>query len=279
MNLSQRLSNIFLLLYRNINRTGVLNREWVQSAFNSSYFAYKKYLEDSTAKLAKNHPELFHNGHILDIGANIGYTSYVFSKVLTPGHKIFAFEPEKRNINLLKKAADLYCFSNKLILTAAAVGDKNGEIEIWRNDGHHADHRVITEEFRKQFKGSIQSQKTSLVSIDHFLKTQTANQPIAFIKIDVQGYELAVCKGMQETLMAYPNCVVEFEYCPSIMTTLGYHGEELLGFFKERNYFFYQVGKKGDLIPVDIEMHEKIRQGKSFSGYFDIVCAQRNLLG
>jgi len=277
MNFSQRVSNVMLALYKNINQTQILNHDWAQSTFLSSYFVYKKYFEDATAKLIKNYPLLFQNGHILDIGANIGYTSYVFSKALTPPYQVFAFEPEERNVKILKKAASTYRFVDSLVITAAAVGDKEGIIELWRNESHHADHRVLTDELRKQLTGSIETQKTPIVTIDSFLKTQHANQPIAFIKIDVQGYELAVCEGMQNTLASNPDCVVGLEYCPSIMEALGYRTEDLIQFFQNRNYLLYRINKNGSLKLLDPNTDPDIKQGKNFAGYFDILCSRKKL--
>lgn len=280
MNLSQHIGNALLSLYKNFNRTGILNRGWAQTAFVSSYFAYKKYLEDSNAKLIKNYPDIFRNGSILDIGANIGYTAYVFSKAITSPYKVFAFEPEERNLSILKKVANKHQISDKLVITAAAVGDKEGEIELWRNDGHHADHRVLTEEFRKQLKGNVQIQKTPLITVDGFLKKQST-QAIAFIKIDVQGYELAVCNGMQETLAANPNCVVGFEYCPSIMEALGYNAQELIQFFQNRNFLFYRLNKNGTLAPLNINANGNItlrNNAHEYHEYFDILCSRKNLL-
>lgn len=277
MSFSQHISNAILSLYKNINRTKVLNQTWAQSAFLSSYFAYKKYFEDATAKLTKNYPFLFQNGHILDIGANIGYTAYVFSKALTAPYQVFAFEPEERNVKILKKAASTYRFLDTLIITAAAVGDKDGTIELWRNEGHHADHRVLTDELRKQLTGTIETQKTPIITIDNFLKNQNANQPIAFIKIDVQGYELAVCEGMQNTLAANPDCAVGLEYCPSIMEALGYRTEDLIQFFQNKNYLLYRIHKNGSLKSLDPNTDPDIKLGKNFTGYFDILCSHKKL--
>jgi FkbM family methyltransferase len=277
MNLSQRLSNILLLLYKNLNQTGILDFEWAQSAFVSSYFAYKKYLEDSTAKLVKNFPALFQEGHILDVGANIGYTASIFSKVLTSPYKLFAFEPEKRNVRILKKVAKNRGFAENLIITAAAVGETRGEIEIWQNDGHHADHRVLTAELRSTLKPNVQTQKTPLITLDHFLETQQAITPIAFIKIDVQGYELAVCRGMEKTLAANPHCVIWFEYCPSMIAALGYRPQELLHFFQDKNYLFYQLNKNGTLDHLRIDRDNPLTLEENPRGYVDILCSPKGL--
>lgn len=277
MNLYQRISSALLSLYKNLNRTGILDNKWTQSLFISSYFAYKKYLEDANAKLTKKYPKIFQNGHILDIGANIGYTSYVFSKAVVSPYRVFAFEPEKRNLNILKQASKTYHFADNLVLTAAAVGDKEGEIEIWQNDAHHADHRVLTNELRKQLNSDIKIQKTALITIDNFLKANKNTQPIAFVKIDVQGYELPVCRGMEATLDSNPNCVVGFEYCPSIIESLGYNAKELIQFFQDKNYFFYRLNKNGTVDSLDLTVIENLELQKDFSEYIDILCSKRIL--
>lgn len=277
MRLSNHLSALFLSLYKQVNRTGLLDFAWGQSIFIASYFAYKKYLEDANANLVKKHPEFFRFGHILDIGANIGYTSYVFSKVLSSPYQIFAFEPEERNIRILKKVAKAYGFLDNIILTPAAVGDKIAEIDLWRNDNHHADHRVLTDDFRKHLKQSVPTQKTTLITIDSFLEKQYANQPITFIKIDVQGYELAVCKGMQQTLLANPNCIIELEYCPTMMEAFGYQPQELIEFFQCKNYLFYTFNKQGELSFLSGDFFNFNDKKKNCSPYFDILCSKRQL--
>src|SRR3990167_452919 len=227
-----RLIAIFLSLYKRINRAGLLNFAWVQSAFISTYFFYKKYVEDCSAKLVRNYPEFFQNGYILDIGSNIGYTACIYAQAITSPYKVLAFEPEMRNVNMLKRVVKRYCFADKINIHATAVGDKTGGLELWENDAHHGDHRVLTDKFRAQMSDNIQAQMVSVITIDHLLKTKYQMiTPISFIKIDVQGYELAVCRGMEKTLEQNPDCVVWFEYCPSMMNVLGYRAEDLVEFF------------------------------------------------
>ncbi|MDR3491461.1 MAG: FkbM family methyltransferase [Gammaproteobacteria bacterium] len=277
MNISNKCTEILLWLYKTSNRMGWLDSQFIQSLYISSYFKYKKFIEDPYSRLVKHHSNLFKNGHILDIGANIGYTSFVFSKALGNTYNIFAFEPEYKNMKILKLVSQQYGFIKKLIPISAAVGDKEGEIELWRNESHNGDHRILTDELKKTLKGSIKTQKISVVSIDNYLKNYRNSSPVSFIKIDVQGYELAVCKGMQETLTNNPNAVIGFEYCPSIIKSLGFDPHELLEFFQKKNFNFYFLNKKNLLETFDVNKTDMLLPKKPHD-YIDILCSQRDLL-
>lgn len=278
MSISTKCAEALIWVYKGVNRMGLLDSKLARSAYISSYFSYKKYLEDSYARLAKNYSMLFKGGHILDIGANIGYTSFVFSKMIESDFKIFAFEPEKRNIELLKQASLQYRFSTKLTSVAAAVGNTDGEIELWHNEAHNGDHRILTNELKKNLGGQINIQKTPIVTIDNYFKNLNDSSPISFIKIDVQGYELPACEGMSETLARNPNAVVGIEYCPSVIESIGFCPEDLLTFFQNKDYQFYVLNKSNILEPYDIERGNlALRQIKPHD-YIDILCARKNLL-
>jgi len=277
MNISTKCADALLSVYKNVNKTGLLDSELIQSLYISAYFTYKKYLEDSYAKLAKQYGHLFKGGHIIDVGANIGYTAYVFSKMIDDSYKIFAFEPEERNIRILRKASQRYNFADRLVLVAAAVGDADGEIELWRNDAHNGDHRILTDTLKKQLKHDANIQKTPIVTIDNYLKEFGGTFPVSFIKIDVQGYELAVCKGMVETLASHPEAIISFEYAPSIIESLGFNPQELLQFFQERNYQFYFLNKENYLEPYDVVNGSVLLRQKWPHDYIDLLCSRRSL--
>ena len=277
MSVSTKCAEGLIWAYKGINRIGLLDLYLVRSFYISSYFTYKKYLEDPYLRLIKHHRALFKGGSILDIGANIGYTSYVFSKVIDDSFKIVAFEPEVRNLEILKQASQKYRFSNKLVSVAAAVGDQEGEIELWNNEAHNGDHRILTEVLKEQLQGQIKIQKTPIVTVDNYLSRLGENTPISFIKIDVQGYELPVCKGMTQTLNINPDVVVGFEYCPSVIEALGFQPEELLNFFYTKGYQFFTLNKENKIQLYDIEQgHRNLRQIRPHD-YIDILCARRNL--
>src|SRR6476661_6713173 len=133
-------------VYSSVRQMGLLETRLGQRLFTSLYFLYKRYLEDAFGALAKRRPELFKGGHILDIGANIGYTAAVFAGVIDPEYHVYAFEPEPFNFRLLERAVAARHLDSRVIPVRSAVGQKDGGIELWLNDHHHADHRIAVGE-------------------------------------------------------------------------------------------------------------------------------------
>jgi FkbM family methyltransferase len=212
--------------------------------FTSAYFLYKRYIEDDLYHLLRSFPLLVSGGNVLDVGANIGYTSTVFARAIESSQKVYAFEPEHFNFSILQQTAGQPEFEGKIIATQCAVGANDGTVELWINDHHHADHRVVTDRFRAEHQGA-RSVNTALVSIDSFLRYK--KESISFVKIDVQGYELAVCLGMEETLRENPSLTVFLEFMPSGMRDLGFEPSQLIDFFVGRGFDIYVVHRGGKL--------------------------------
>jgi FkbM family methyltransferase len=236
--------DLFTGAYAFARSHGLLDTRIGSSLFISTYFQYKKHLEDSFAGLINKHPDLFRGGHILDVGANIGYCSALFSRAADAGASVFAFEPEPFNVSLLQRVIRDRKLDN-VIPVQAAVGAADGEIQLQLNPRHHGDHRVIAENGGK----TTSSITVPLVAIDSFLAEKNARTPVCFIKIDVQGFEQAVCDGAAQTLEENPSCCVVLEYMPSAMEALGFHPPDLLSWFERRGYVAHVVQKDGAIVP------------------------------
>ena len=244
MNLSSDRGNPLLNAYSLARRSGFLRTSFGRRLFKSAYFLYKRYIEDDLDDLMRVFPDLIGGGDVLDIGANIGYTAAVLARATKSGRKIYAFEPEPFNFRILQQTANQQEFGGKIVPLQMAVGADDGTIDLWINDHHHADHRVVTEQFRHAHPDS-EEVRVPMVSVDSFLKSKPKD--ITFVKIDVQGYELAVCQGMQETMRQNPDITVVLEFMPSALRDLGFQPSNLIDFFVERDFKIYQVHPRGKL--------------------------------
>ena len=236
-----------LFIYAVVKKTQLLENGFFQRIFNSAYFFYKRHFEDGFWGLTQQYPYLFKSGNILDIGANIGYTSIVFSQAIDNGFKVYAFEPEQNNFISLTKVIKSQQKIDKIVPIQAAVGQAQGEIELWYNKDHHADHRILTSQYKNTGVDLLKVSTVPMWSIDKFVELKIDNAPIKFIKIDVQGYELAVCLGMEQTLNTHYDLVIVVEYSPHSMLELGFIPEDLLQFFQKKGYLMYWLTPQGKL--------------------------------
>lgn len=259
-------------LYSLTRRSGLLETRLGTKLFTASYFLYKRYLEDPFAALVRRRPGLFRGGDILDIGANIGYTASLFARAADADAKIYAFEPEPFNFRLLQNNVHTREFQQRVMPVQAAVGERSGEVQLWINDHHHADHRIATDRLRSNHHGGSGGYVTvPIISIDEYLAGIRPAKPICLIKIDVQGYELAVCRGMAATIAQQPQAVVAIEYMPEAMEDLGYRPAEMLDWFRAREFTMYSLGKNGELTSgLSGELADK--------GYVDLILSRAALI-
>jgi len=262
-------AGLFTGLYSLARKSGIIETRGGRWLFTRAYFLYKRHIEDPFGMLVHRHPELFSGGNVLDIGANIGYTASVFVGAAESHYKVYAFEPEDFNFRMLQRVADSIDPAGKIVPVKAAVGDRDEDVELWRNQVHHADHRIVTPQFRRSIPAGA-LQRVRMMKIDSYVAAQGAHFPIAFIKVDVQGFELPVCLGMEESLDANPAAVVALEYTPGAMKALGFDPADLLDWLAKRKYHTYRLARNGSFRQIQPQ-HFEVRT------YADLLVSRREL--
>jgi FkbM family methyltransferase len=246
------LSRAGLWVYRQVRRTGLLDVGPIGRAYERVYARYKRHFEDPFYNLARRHPELFKGGHIIDAGANIGYTAALFAAAIDSGFKVWAFEPSSDNFSRLCATIAQRGLDQVITATRATVADRRGTIDLMRNPDHPGDHRVAPYGERRgavTHAGGVE--RVRVTTIDDEVRA-AGIAPVAFIKVDVQGYELQVCRGMTATLEANPAAAVVLEYLPALIRSYGSEPEDLSRFFAPRGYAAYRVMQSGRLEALDV---------------------------
>ena len=270
---SKRPFGILTAVYSLIRRAGLLERSWTRRWFVSAYFLYKRFWEDPFWELIRRRPELFANGDVLDIGANIGYTACLFARVLTPGAKVYAFEPDQTAFQLLTEVIGRKHLEEKIETLHSAVGSSDGSLEFWHNERLSTDHRVATGHFRASLPDPAQIWRVPVLCVDSFVRARGLCN-ISFLKMDVQGYELAVCEGMKETLARFPDLSVCFEYAPLALRELGFEPLQVLAFFRTRGYQLHILTRSGtQWVRDDAEISRRAEA----ADYVDLLCSRQIL--
>lgn len=197
----------------------------------------------------------------MDIGANVGIYTLIAAKLVGKNGFVISFEPEKTNYASLKNNIQENNFSNVSCINKA-VSSQNGTMTLNINplneggaslnklNQYHDDDEVFTkEEIEQKFPETILEQKTEVVSVDSFLKTN--NKIPSIIKIDIEGAELGALEGSTELL--------EKNYAPDIIIEVGVGGENIIDFLEGRNYSLYTLDKNGNAIPYKKTGHDKVK--------------------
>ena len=255
-------------LYARINRLGIMDHPLSQKLFRKAYFRYKSLFEDPFLRLTRQKPELFRNGHILDAGANIGYTAAVFARAVSPGFQVHAFEPETRNFEQLLATIAERGIEQTVVPVQAAVGDESRDTELWINPLDQTDHRLVTRDFHGDPGQPSQTLGVRMVRLDDYVAQWPKPAPIAFIKLDIQGYEGPALEGMTRILADNPRAAVAVEYCRPKIESLGFDPDAILRFFQERRYTGYALKPRQSVQPVDLT---RIDSAAGRRGYLDVL--------
>jgi FkbM family methyltransferase len=132
---------------------------------------------------------------VYDIGANLGYVSLSLAKCVGPGGRVIAFEPVPQNAAAFRESVRINRLANIQLMECAA-SDSSGESVI-RIAGNSSTASLVWH--RNDPSASEIVIKT--VSIDELVESGEMGHP-KFVKIDVEGAEGSVLKGMRRTLAA-----------------------------------------------------------------------------
>ena len=173
---------------------------------------------------------------VVDVGANIGLHTLNMARIVGNTGQVFAFEPDPSNFEILKKNVKINNYKN-IILEQKAVGDKHGRTTLYQSD-HPGKHRIFPQ--TEQAKNEIQVELTNL---DNYFDSDMIDK-INFIKIDVEGLEFSVLKGMKNILKNSKKIKILFEFMPENTMEVGFTPIELLNYLTSNNFKLYCMDDK-----------------------------------
>jgi FkbM family methyltransferase len=175
---------------------------------------------------------------VLDVGANVGYISAVAASFAGPAGEVHGFEPLAECYVRLQRLSELnpefhFTFNN------VALGESEGFLPIAFNpDG---DSRNATLVPGKDYPQSRQVRVRRLD--DYIAETVKAPQRISLIKIDVEGFEFSVLKGLSRFLAEFKPVIV-CEIKPWEVRNLGATLDDFAGYIKGFGYSTYVIGEE-----------------------------------
>tara|TARA_R110002110_G_C13470513_1_gene720792 strand:- start:27026 stop:28342 length:1317 start_codon:yes stop_codon:yes gene_type:complete len=156
----------------------------------------------------------------LDVGANIGYFTLLASRLVGPTGQVLAFEPEALNFDLLQQNCHMNHCDN-VHAFAAALGTAAATGKIYLNELNKGDHSIVPGESDRA------SQDIEILNGTHAISPLC--QRLDFVKIDTQGYECEVLRGLLPLLQASADQLrMIIEFSPLHLHSAGASARDLL---------------------------------------------------
>ena len=180
---------------------------------------------------------------VVEVGGHIGYITAHFASIAGATGKVIVFEPGsnnlpyiRRNITRMSKHRSLA----KITLIEKAVGPAAGRVEFFE-DNLTGQNNSIVENFPGLeantawafIKTQVHMRTVEMISLDEFLADSAAD----FVKIDVEGFELGVLKGMNDTLVTQR---------PAVMVEVQASEEEIFSLLRSNGYELFSA----KLVPI-----------------------------
>lgn len=141
---------------------------------------------------------------VVDVGAQYGYFSVIASGFVGTGGKVLAFEPDPRPWPFLEWAAQHSRGNLEISQMAVSSGQGHGQLSVSGTMGSSSlVPGMVTD---------VQSvREVEMIALDDVFDQRPELPAPSVVKIDVEGAELAVLRGMERLLEGDVTLIIEYE--------------------------------------------------------------------
>jgi len=221
----KRLHRLLGFRYRLVKRQGARfildNKNWIDTRLLIGHQYERDQISSCIALINANSMDT-----LVDVGANIGVYS-VLLNVNTTIRETLAFEPVKCNYNQLCGNIFVNNLNEKVTAINKALSDHNRERKIHIDPESTGVSRMDLEDTTRKSETFTKEEAITCVKLDDIYNFSERK---IFIKIDVEGHEIHVIRGMKKTL-CNNKVVVQVELlsservaeCDSLLESEGFH--------------------------------------------------------
>jgi FkbM family methyltransferase len=181
-----------------------------------------------------------------DIGANLGWYTVLMAGC-TPAARCHAFEPCEPLVQRLMEHCDLNRITDRVQVNPTAVGNHAGHVELHTFRGLGHGHSSISSLGRMDFSSSV----ARMTTLDDYCQEQRLER-LDFVKVDVEGAEMAVLEGARQILRRPEPPMWLLEMNCSTSRSFGYSPAHLLRHLESHGAyrFLRVVAGWGEILPM-----------------------------
>jgi FkbM family methyltransferase len=175
----------------------------------------------------------------LDVGANVGYYTALAMQRLQSSGAIVAMEPDPESYSYLLKTVALNGEARVTCVRKAAASE-TGEAILFVSRDNRGDNRLYANDL------STDSLRVPAIAVDDLL-AELGIQQVNLVKIDVQGFEGHVLRGMERTIINSPSVIILMEFWPHGLQAAGYEPAQIFTWCERMGLEVFTLARDGRL--------------------------------
>lgn len=174
----------------------------------------------------------------VDVGANFGWYTILLAKCVENG-LVVSYEPNPHSYKILQENIRLNDFSSTVNTKSVCVGNHEGLVALNVESSRDS--------------GLAHVQLSSDDEVSHVPTVRLSSEldrykgRIAFIKIDVEGFEFSVLEGSKSLLEVDNQPIIQIELNDEALHRAGTTRFHVLEFLSDMNYKFWDIKEAGEL--------------------------------
>jgi FkbM family methyltransferase len=149
---------------------------------------------------------------VADIGANVGILTLAMARAVGEAGAVYSFEPEPANLALLQRNIERNGYAERVHVVDKAVAESGGSATLYVANHNKGEHSIIDGVVAGSEGVNVQT-----ICLDDFFAEIGARPD--FVKIDVQGAEMRVLRGMERMMREGFPQVILAEFWPAGLTS------------------------------------------------------------
>lgn len=198
---------------------------------------------------------------VLDLGAHHGLYTLLASKRVGSRGRVISFEPSPRERRALRLHLALNRCRN-VTTQGIALGDKNAKSDFYIVEAWAAGCNSLNP---PDVLAATALRRVRVVRLDDWLSSRGISR-VDFIKLDVEGGELAALKGAAQLLERKPRPVILAEVQDVRTAPWCYRAREIIEYLNDKGYKWFRLAGNG--VPEGLDV-----SGREFEGNF-VACPE-----
>jgi FkbM family methyltransferase len=189
---------------------------------------------------------------VLDLGGNIGLYSMLARSVVGPQGCVVAFEPYPRSAALIRASAEANGFTNVSVVQAA-VSDCDSRGKLYLSPDGWTEHSLLDLQHGRPAEDGF-TLDVDFMTVDSALTRLGHDFRVDMMKIDIEGGEWPVVRGMLKVLERNPKLTIMTEFWPNGFARAGASARRYLDFLHAAGFSFRNMNAETEVLePMTVE--------------------------